>query len=825
MRKIVLFSDGTGNSASSANKTNVWRAYKALDLTGNSGQVAYYDNGVGTSAFTPIAIFGLAFGFGLARNVKQMYRFLCNTYQVGDEIYCFGFSRGAFTIRVLAAMVASEGIINRSNRSEREMQRLVNAAYRHYRKQHFTPSFLSWPLAPLRDLLISLWWKIIKQPAYNPTDNLHHESDFTQKDKSLIDFLGVWDTVDAYGFPISELTRAWDMVVWPLSAKDRDLSPRIARACHALALDEQRKSFEPMLWNETGIPSYERIQDERISQVWFAGVHANVGGGYPDDSLSMVSLDWMLKQCEQTEGQEDGLKFIAAERLLIQQKADTSGPLYDSRAGVGNLYRYAPRDIEHLSNDPKPGLANWLKAKFRGSKLYTGLTPEGMRKKMNQIIALDRVHANEVNIDRIKIHHSVFDRLQRDGCGYSPINIPAKYTYVDNCGQLIEIGSESREAEQLPESSGQAVIRRQHQVYVWNKVWLRKVLYVITLAALLLFITFPYIGESFGTGKEDGVYDFFMPLLGTLGSLVQQIPITIGQIPGLGFAEEWANKYQGYPFVFILGLLFIVGLLFFSLYIRQLIQSQMRSFWHHVTRHGEQRTYVPGPLSQALRNLLGGDRQTGSLGRIIGISTEVVAVIFLLLLVLVAASKTFYSLADATGYLCAEELSAGEKSFNVAFPFDEKNTCFNTGLKMVKGKRYRIMIELGKGKDGNADIWQDGGISADAKGWCQDWCEQSAKYKPAAWWVHLALPLRRHWFADWYQPIARIDNKLLDRYPLEVEEPCSNQRQMTLVTEIKARRSGKLYLYLNDAVVFTPDLIKCIYGNNEGEALVTVEPL
>ena len=90
-KKIVLFSDGTGNSSSMAHKTNVWRAYQALDRRPGSRQIAFYDNGVGTSPFRPLALLGLAFGFGLARNVKEIYRFVCRTYREGDEIYGFGF--------------------------------------------------------------------------------------------------------------------------------------------------------------------------------------------------------------------------------------------------------------------------------------------------------------------------------------------------------------------------------------------------------------------------------------------------------------------------------------------------------------------------------------------------------------------------------------------------------------------------------------------------------------------------------------------------------------------------------------------------------------
>jgi len=117
MKRIALFSDGTGNSSASHQKTNVWRTYQALDCTDGSNQIAFYDNGVGTSSFTPIALVGQVFGWGLARNVRQIYGFLCRTYNPGDEIYCFGFSRGAFTIRVVAALIANQGIIDRKGKS------------------------------------------------------------------------------------------------------------------------------------------------------------------------------------------------------------------------------------------------------------------------------------------------------------------------------------------------------------------------------------------------------------------------------------------------------------------------------------------------------------------------------------------------------------------------------------------------------------------------------------------------------------------------------------------------------------------------------------
>ena len=110
-KNVVLLSDGTGTSAAQLLKTNVWRVYEALQLTDPTRQVACYDDGVGTSSFKPLALLGGAFGVGLARNVLRLYRFLCEHYEPGDRSYAFGFSRGAFTIRVLIGVICDQGII------------------------------------------------------------------------------------------------------------------------------------------------------------------------------------------------------------------------------------------------------------------------------------------------------------------------------------------------------------------------------------------------------------------------------------------------------------------------------------------------------------------------------------------------------------------------------------------------------------------------------------------------------------------------------------------------------------------------------------------
>ena len=115
-RRIVVLSDGTGNSSAAVWRTNVWRTFEALDLS-NSDQVAFYDDGVGTSTFKPLALLGGAFGFGLKRNVIDIYKFVCRNYHEDDEIFGFGFSRGAFTIRVVTGLILDQGLVQAANRS------------------------------------------------------------------------------------------------------------------------------------------------------------------------------------------------------------------------------------------------------------------------------------------------------------------------------------------------------------------------------------------------------------------------------------------------------------------------------------------------------------------------------------------------------------------------------------------------------------------------------------------------------------------------------------------------------------------------------------
>ncbi len=320
-RNLVLCSDGTGNRAGRARGTNVFRTFDSLDHRSGEGddpgpsQLAIHSDGVGTSDQSWLALIGGAFGYGLARNVRNLYEWLARNYRDGDQIFLFGFSRGAFTVRCLAGMIAHAGIIDPGE--GRDLKRRVNAAWLSYRKTHRT---------------------ILRGKPEIERDTRFRD----------IHFVGVWDTVDAYGFPIDEVKEgiAWAMqaFAWlPVIGKhawtrfgNQKPSPKIRHGYHALSIDDERKTFHPVLWDESETAAHK----QEIKQVWFAGMHSDVGGGYPRDSLSYVALDWMMSKAESR-----GLRFNQAKRDQIRAHVNTLGSMHDSRSGLAVYYRYSPRQV------------------------------------------------------------------------------------------------------------------------------------------------------------------------------------------------------------------------------------------------------------------------------------------------------------------------------------------------------------------------------------------------------------------------------------------------------------------------------------------------
>jgi uncharacterized protein (DUF2235 family) len=500
-RKIVLLSDGTGNSSAKVWRTNVWRPFEALDLSG-SDQVAFYDDGVGTSSFKPLAILGGAFGFGLRRNVIALYKFACRNYRdADDELFGFGFSRGAFTIRIVMGLISSQGLIKADN--EATLDSLAKAAYRAYRRDRYPNLKLEAPYQFVRNLF---------GPAYPPEG---------VRKNVKIRFVGVWDTVAAYGMPIDEMTRGIHRYLWPIELPNNNLADSVARACQALALDEERTTFHPQLWNEAGankaggnaseanapaVDSGDRrfIKDERISQVWFAGVHSNVGGGYPDDSLAYIPFVWMI-----TEAQRCGLKFksdavpppaLPADPDTFKNaisKRDKDGRLYDPRKGLGGYYRYGPR------------------------KLVPDFYPESKKQE-----------DDEVSVGYAKIHESVFKRVSNRAHAYAPVGLPPYYDVVKEDGEIVSPDRFKIAPATNPfETSKAAAQRALAQEHVWNGVWWRRIVYFATVGATLGLVMFPLVS---GAERSD---EFTSPIR-WVSDLIR---FAGGFLPN--FASTWIDGY------------------------------------------------------------------------------------------------------------------------------------------------------------------------------------------------------------------------------------------------------------------------------------------
>jgi len=266
LKNIVVCCDGTSNEFA-ADQTNVVKLFYALDQS-SGAQVAYYHPGIGTmeppGALTiweryGTRLLGLAFGYGLRADVRDAYVFLMNTYTPGDQIFLFGFSRGAYVVRAVASLVHAYGLIPAGN------EPLVPYAVRN---------------------LIAVGRKRTPTAARDALKLAEEFKDtFGAARRCTIHCVGIWDTVSSVGWIENQLHL-------PFTADN----PSIAHGRHAVAIDERRAFFRSNLWRES--PEIAIHGPKEIKQVWFPGVHCDVGGGYTESGsgLSKVTLKWMLDE-------------------------------------------------------------------------------------------------------------------------------------------------------------------------------------------------------------------------------------------------------------------------------------------------------------------------------------------------------------------------------------------------------------------------------------------------------------------------------------------------------------------------------------------------
>ncbi len=303
-RRLVVCCDGTWNRPDQLNggvsaPTNV--AKIALGLAeqdpGGVRQLLYYQPGVGTRRFERIR--GGAFGLGLSRNVRDCYQFLVENYRPGDELYFFGFSRGAFTARSTVGLVRNAGILRHANADR------VNEAYGLYRSRT--------DRAHPRGIEARLFRRMYSH------------------DEVEIRFIGVWDTVGSLGIPIDGVRLPFTDRLWGFH--DTELSSHVRSAYQALAIDEKRGPFRPTLFKKQTSATHQTLE-----QVWFSGVHCDVGGGYRDPALAEIALLWMVERARKCD-----LAFTA------DHFRPTAQPVDEGRRSLGEVTAPDALGVAHES--------------------------------------------------------------------------------------------------------------------------------------------------------------------------------------------------------------------------------------------------------------------------------------------------------------------------------------------------------------------------------------------------------------------------------------------------------------------------------------------
>jgi uncharacterized protein (DUF2235 family) len=302
-KTLIVCCDGTWNKPDQGGgPTNVTKMARAILPRAANGdpQLVYYDEGVGTGNAIDRVVGG-GLGIGLGTNVQQAYRFLALNYEPGDRLLMFGFSRGAYTVRSLAGLVGLVGLLRKGDLDQ------MPKVWDYYR----TP-----PEQRQKDY-IQPDWVAARDPG--------------------IDLVGVWDTVGALGIPGNFLGRIGRR---RHEFHDVKLGKKVRHAFHALAIDERRKSFDAAVWDTNAIGP-----DQIVEQVWFAGAHSNVGGGYPDAELSDQSFLWMINKARPLlDFDEDYI----SRRVRVMKEEEARGLLVDSSAGwwkaLGRIWRVIGED-------------------------------------------------------------------------------------------------------------------------------------------------------------------------------------------------------------------------------------------------------------------------------------------------------------------------------------------------------------------------------------------------------------------------------------------------------------------------------------------------
>lgn len=350
-RRLIVCADGTWNTPDEESDggvptpTNVGKIHRAISAQDASGveQKSYYEFGVGTKPSFWDKWFGGGLGKGIDEHILNCYKFLVQEYSMGDEIYLFGFSRGAYTVRSLAGLIRNSGLLRR------EHAVYAGKAYDFYRDRDAST-----------------------HPAGDEAKQFRHEHSYTEYqdgiDSTPIECIGVWDTVGALGVPL-DVFKGLNEIKY--SFHDTTLSGRVKNAFHALAIDERRGPFKPTLWRQ---PNEDAEANRNwLEQAWFTGVHSNVGGGCPDAGLSDTALVWMKDRVSE----RTGLRFDGS-YLEQNAKPDYLGFLEDSFTGIYTLLPPYQRVLDDIAaREKEPGMHTWEYAHITSKKRFEEIELKG----------------------------------------------------------------------------------------------------------------------------------------------------------------------------------------------------------------------------------------------------------------------------------------------------------------------------------------------------------------------------------------------------------------------------------------------------------------
>ena len=604
-----------------------------------------------------------------------------------------------------------------------------------------------------------------------------------------IRFVGLWDPVAAYGLPIDEMTRGVSQWIWPWQLPNCVLNDRVLRARHAVSIDDERTTFHPILWDErdepplTPEPNGERLlAKERISQVWFAGVHSNVGGGYPDDLLAQIPLVWMMSEAHD---QGKGLRFKSSpdsNPLTLGHPItaqDKDGRIYNPRSGLGGYYRFGPRDLNAL-----------------GKNLLARKNPEKGKPPIPQ---------------PPKIHESVLHRIVNNAHLYAPIGLPARYDVVTVTGKVID--------QPKFERLDQADLRVAKQAKIWNLIWWRRLFYFATVAVSLWLFAFPFMGASRAVDEYMSPLRWVSDIVRTLGSMLPT------------FAAPWINGWARAPGQFLLTALVLAAMLLYSGRMARRTSNNMGLAWRASLDNRLGKVPPPTDWLYRLRTSAAYIKAHDVLRRTIAPALFAILFVYLGLTLI---SHALYNVQDYAGLVCKElpgkleELGRsdeiilanrksymlGEKQKQDVFGtvqeelpvFHTNQLCQSMGVYLTRGARYLITLE-------STTSFEDGGIKAEKGFYSSD---PDNPLQAAA--MFAAMPLRRELMQPWFRIVARFGGQGGEETFL-VPDPSDKH----LINEvIRAPRDGELFLFVNDAVIGIPGLYGKFYENNQGSTRVVI---